>query len=112
MMWRHGSSVEVPAQGIVGEGYTRVLNGEAHSLPDDGTFYGNPDDYLLPEYFPQAAPASHMLLMPARKSYRKLLAAPKAATEVSAAAAAHFRSDALPDAGAGGFGNEESWLKA
>ena len=98
-------------QGIVGEGYTRVLNGEGHSLPDDGTFYGNPDDYLLPHYFPHDAPASHLLLMPARKSYRKLLGAPKAATDGLAAAAAHFRSDALPHAGAGGFANEETWLK-
>ena len=29
-------------QGIVGEGYTRVLAGETHLLPNDGTFYGNP----------------------------------------------------------------------
>ena len=99
-------------QGIVGEGYTRVLNGEAHTLPNDGTFYGNPDEYLLPHYFPQEAPASHLLL-PARKSYRKLMMAPKAATDGSvAAAAAHLEADALPEAGAGGFGNEVSWLHA
>ncbi len=111
-MVRDGSAAEMPAQGIVGEGYTRVLNGEAHSLPNDGTFYGNPDDYLLPEYFPQAAPASHLLLMPARKFNRRLMGVPTAVADGFVAAAAHIRSDALPDAGAGGFANEESWLKA
>ena len=95
----------------MGEGYTRVLNGEAHSLPNDGTFYGNPDDYLLPHYFPHDAPASHLVL-PARKSYRKLMGTPKAATDGSAAAAARLDRARLPEAGAGGFSNEDSWLHA
>ena len=93
------------AQGIVGEGYTRVLNGEGHSLPNDGTFYGNPADYLLPEYFPQSLPASHKLLLPARKAYRRLI------EQVSrvfgsnyAAAAAALDIAILPEAHAGGFG--------
>ena len=59
-------------QGIVGEGYTRMLRGESNIVPDDGTFYGNPDDYLLPQYFPDSAPASHLLLLPTKTAYRKL----------------------------------------
>ena len=99
-------------QGIVGEGYTRMLHGKSNTLPDDGTFYGNPEDYLLPHYFPRDAPASHLLLLPARKSYRKLMGARGAATDGLAAAAAHVDMNAVPEAGAGGFANEESWLKA
>ena len=93
-------------QGIVGEGYTRVLNGEAHSLPNDGTFYGNPVDYLLPHYFPENLPASQKLLLPARKAYRRL------SEEVSwafgfdhAAAAAALDVNMLPEAHSGAYGS-------
>ena len=89
-----------------------MLHGESNTLPDDGTFYGNPEDYLLPHYFPRDAPASHLLLLPARTSYRKLMGAHEAATEGLVAAAAHVDVNALPKAGAGGFGSEESWLQA
>ena len=50
-------------QGVVGEGYTRVLNGEAHTLPNDGSFYGNPEDYSLPHYFPNDSQATHKVLL-------------------------------------------------
>ena len=99
-------------QGVVGEGYTRMLRGESNTLPDDGTFYGNPEDYLLPHYFPRDAPASHLLLLPARKSYRRLIEVPETAVDGFAAAAAKLDVNALPEAGAGGFGNEDAWLHA
>ena len=99
-------------QGIVGEGYTRMLRGERNIMPDDGTFYGNPDDYLLPHYFPHEVPASHLLLMPARKFNRRLIEVPEAAVDGYAAAAAELDVNALPDAGAGGFGNDDKWLNA
>ena len=50
-------------QGVVGEGYTRVLNGEAHTLPNDGSFYGNPEDYSLPHYFPIDSQATHKVFL-------------------------------------------------
>lgn len=90
-------------QGIVGEGYTRMLRGESNILPDDGTFYGNPDDYLLPHYFPADVPASHLLLLPASAAHRKLLKIPRAPASDLAAAAARLNFAALPEAGAGGF---------
>ena len=89
-----------------------MLRGESNTMPDDGTFYGNPDNYLLPHYFPRDAPASHLMLLPARKSYRKLIEVPEAAVDGYAAAAAQLDVNALPDAGAGGFGNAEKWLRA
>lgn len=96
----------------MGEGYTRMLRGESNTMPDDGTFYGNPDDYLLPHYFPLDAPASHLLLLPARKPYRKLIEVPEAAVDGYAAAAAQLNVNALPDAGAGGIGSDTAWLRA
>ena len=62
-------------QGVVGEGYTRVLTGEPQTLPDDGTFYGNTQDYLLPHYFPEGSPAAaQKVLLPSVGAYRRLLA--------------------------------------
>ena len=61
-------------QGVVGEGYTRVLTGEAQALPDDDTFYGNPQDYRLPHYFPEDSPAAQKVLQPSAGAYRRLLA--------------------------------------
>lgn len=81
-------------QGIVGDGYTRVLNGEAHSLPNDGTFYGSPDDYLLPDYFPETAlPQAHI-------AHRRMLAPIRGPDEAEeddflAAAAAHLDASAI-----------------
>lgn len=46
------SCCQFALQGIVGEGYNRVLDGIAQHYPDDGSFVGNPDDYILPSYFP------------------------------------------------------------
>ena len=92
-----------------------MLRGESNTLPDDGTFYGNPEDYLLPHYFPRDAPASHvvhLLLLPARKSYRKLIEVSKTPVEGFAAAAAKLDVNALPEAGAGGFGSKDAWLQA
>ena len=68
------SAVSSAAQGIVGEGYTRVLNGEAHTLPNDGSFHGDPTAYLLPYYFPFDSAATHKSLQPAVGAYRRLLA--------------------------------------
>lgn len=91
-------------QGIVGEGYTRVLNGEVHLLPNDGTFYGSPDDYLLPGYFPKTAlPQAHI-------AHRRMFATirgPDQAEEDDflAAAAAHLDASALHVAHAGGYGH-------
>ena len=56
----------------MGEGYTRVLTGKAHALPDDGTFHGKPCDYQLPHYFPEDGPAAHKV--PSAGAYRRLLA--------------------------------------
>ena len=103
MAMHSGLYAEMHVQGIVGEGYTRILNGEGHSLPNDGTFYGNADDYLLPHYFPQNLPASQKLLLPARRAHRRLI------EEVSraffhinlAASAAALDIDMLPVAHAG-----------
>ena len=61
-------------QGVVGEGYTRVLTGESSTLPDDGTFHGKPQDYLLPHYFPKDSPAAQKVLQPSMGAYRRLLA--------------------------------------
>ena len=47
------SCCKIALQGIVGEGYNRVLDGVAQNYQDDGSFVGNPDDYLLPGYFPR-----------------------------------------------------------
>ena len=89
----------------MGEGYTRVLRGEGHSLPNDGTFYGNPADHLLPEYFPQDLPASQKLLQPARKAYRRLIEqVSQAFGSDYAVVAATLDVDMLPEAHAGGFG--------
>jgi len=38
-------------QGIVGEGYNRILDQTSQAIPDDGTFIGNPEDYQVPSYF-------------------------------------------------------------
>ena len=111
-MFGQPADCSAPVQGIVGEGYTRMLRGERNIMPDDGTFYGNPDDYLLPHYFPHEVPASHLLLMPARKFNRRLIEVPEAAVDGYAAAAAELDVNALPEAGAGGFGNEQAWLHA
>ena len=61
-------------QGVVGEGYTRVLTGEAHALPDDGAFYGNPADYRLPHYFPEDSLAAQNALQSRMGAYRRLMA--------------------------------------
>lgn len=92
-------------QGVVGEGYTRVLNGEAHNLPNDGTFYGNPDDYLLPQYFPEDLPASQKLLLPARKVFRRLIEGVVQNAFDYPAAAAALDIAMLPEAHAGGYGH-------
>ena len=42
------------SQGIVGEGCNRVLDGTAQDYPGDGSFIGNPDDFILPGYFPRS----------------------------------------------------------
>ena len=90
-------------QGIEGEGYTRVLNGEAHSLPNDGTFYGSPDDYFLPSYFPKTAlPQAHI-------AHKRVLASIRGPDQAEdgflAAAAAHLDASALHVAHAGGYGH-------
>ncbi len=61
-------------QGVVGEGYTRVLTGGAHALPNDGTFYGNPADYRLRHYFPEDILAAPKEPQPGMGAYRRLLA--------------------------------------
>ena len=48
------SCCQFALQGIVGEGYNRVLDGTAQDYPDDGSFIGHPDDYILPGYFPRS----------------------------------------------------------
>lgn len=90
-------------QGIIGEGYTRVLGGEGHSLPNDGTFYGNPDDYLLPHYFPENLPASQKLLLPTlrRRLTEKLSHDFFHIRFFAASATLDF--DSLPEAHAGGI---------
>lgn len=89
----------------MGEGYTRILNGEGHSLPNDGTFYGNPDDYLLPHYFQEELPASQKLLLPTGRAYRRLIEeVSRAFYQINfAAAAAALDIDTLPEAHAGGI---------
>ena len=90
------------AQGVVGEGYTRVLNGEAHTLPDDGTFYGNPSDYLLPHYFPANIPATHKTLLPSGGAYRRHLMAPVQVQDDITLAAEGLDSDDIHIGRAGG----------
>lgn len=78
-------------QGIVGEGYTRVrtrLAGEAHTLPNDGSFHGDPAAYMLPHYSPFDSAATHKMLLPASSAYRRLLAPVKAAKDPLLALAA------------------------
>ena len=89
-------------QGIVGEGYTRVLAGETHLLPNDGTFYGNPDDYELPHYFPSDSPATRKILLPGGSAYRRLLT-PNHITADLTAAADSLAADALHTGRAGGL---------
>ena len=82
-----------------------MLNGEGHSLPNDGTFYGNPDNYLLPKYFPEKLPASQKLLLLNRSAHRRLIEeASRALFQINfAAAAAALDIDTLPEAHAGGI---------
>ena len=94
------------AQGVVGEGYTRVLNGEAHTLPNDGTFYGNPDDYLLPHYFPANVPATHKSPLPSGGAYRRHLMARVQAQDDITLATEGLDSDDVHIGRAGGEGGE------
>ena len=48
------SCCQFALQGIVGEGYNRVLDGIAQHYPDDGSFIGNPNNYILPGFFPRS----------------------------------------------------------
>ncbi len=88
----------------MGEGYTRVLAGEAHKLPNDGTFYGNPDDYLMSHYFPEDSAATHKVLLPSTRVYRSLMEVLQGQDSLIAAAVASLDISALPEAHAGGSG--------
>ncbi len=89
-------------QGIVGEGYTRVLNGETHLLPNDGAFYGNPDEYELTHYFPADSPATRKMLLPGGSAYRRLLTPEQAFADLTSAAEG-LAADALHTGRAGGL---------
>ncbi len=71
-----------------------MLTGEAHELPNDGTFYGNPADYRLRHYFPEDSLAAQKAQQPGMGAYRRLLAPVQAhlvlAAERAASGAAHM----------------------
>ncbi|BDA44649.1 hypothetical protein COCOBI_06-1260 [Coccomyxa sp. Obi] len=90
-------------QGIVGEGYTRVLGAE--KLPDDGVFYpatgASIDSYEMPGYFDAHASGSGLSFGGAAYSHSRILIQDRFGADV-ADVAARLDAAALPVAHGGG----------
>ncbi len=90
-------------QGIVGEGYTRVLGAE--KLPDDGVFYPAPgasiDSYEMPGYFHAHASGAGLRFGGAAYSHQRILVLNDRLGASVADIAAGLDAAALPVAHAG-----------